>query len=87
MLNPRDIDVKKVCNEEVYKEVSERMNISMSRVKDIIEHISSMSRECIAIGKFDTIRYPYLGKLQVNTRYLQAFQNKTITNKTNEGQE
>ena len=66
----------KICNEELYEEVSRRLNVSVSTVKEIIQHVSSITKLHIVSSRLDTIRYPHLGKFRVNMRHLQAVENR-----------
>ena len=73
--------MRETCNEEVYHEVSDRVNVSVSKVREIAKFIARYTHTRISIGRMDIIRYPGLGSFKPSIEYLQRVQEINGENK------
>ncbi len=63
--------MENICNQELYDEVARELNISSDEVEKIVKAQSQYTRHIIEVGKFEGIRYVYLGKIAAKTRKVQ----------------
>ena len=64
---------RKLCNEELYKEVAEEFSLTSEMVRDIIvEGQSKFTTVIMKSGTFDSIRWPYLGVFKAKTKLIQV---------------
>lgn len=59
------------CNEELYEETAEELDISISLVKEIVHANSQFIRRVIETGGFENVILPYLGKVKSKPRSVQ----------------
>lgn len=81
---------QKICNEELYDEVSRELDIHKDIVKEVIHTQSIFTLNTIKRGLFESIRYVYLGKITIKLGKLKSMlrrveennkkKNGTITN-------
>ena len=76
MLNP-----DKICNKELYAEVAKELNESESLVEEIIKIQSKFTIEVMERGAFETILYPYLGKIKPRLKKVQMINHMQGANK------
>lgn len=69
-----------ICNESLISFTSEELGISEDVVREVVEFQGEESERVIKRGGFETIRLPYLGKLEANHRKVQKL-NTIITKK------
>lgn len=69
---------RKICNEEIYEEISEEEGIPISLVKDIHSAHSKFTVTIIKIGAFESIIYPYLGKIKAKLGAVKNIMSKMI---------
>lgn len=62
---------RKYCNEEIYEEVSEELKINIDLVKEVISANSEYTVRVIHQGAFESVIYPYLGKIKAKLRSIQ----------------
>jgi hypothetical protein len=62
---------KRFCNEEIYEEVSEELQLPIDLVKEVGQAHSEFSKMIIETGAFENITLPYLGKLKAKLRSVQ----------------
>ena len=62
---------RKIINEELYEQVSEELNIPIHLVKDVISAHSEFTATTIKVGAFESIIFPYLGKVKAKLRTVQ----------------
>jgi len=62
---------KRFCNEEIYEEVSEELQVDINLVREISKAHSEFARQIIETGAFESIILPYLGKIKAQTRKVQ----------------
>lgn len=61
----------KTCNEDLYQEVAEELEISPSRVREAVTFMSKFIAEEIKSEKMENIYIPYFGKFKVRVKYIQ----------------
>lgn len=72
MLNYEKVNKERViCNDEIYEEVSEEFEIDINLVKEVIEANSKFTRKVIERGAFESVIFPYLGKIKAKLRSVQ----------------
>lgn len=80
----RNVDYKKIneekryCNEQVIQEVAEKLNLSYSLVKSVIDAQSKFTSNVIKGGGLETIVMPYLGKFKVSPTKIQKMMAKGL---------
>lgn len=62
---------KRFCNEEIYEEVSEELQLDISLIKEVAKAHSEFARVTIETGAFESIILPYLGKLKAKLKSVQ----------------
>lgn len=71
MKEKKKIDQNQVCNDILYKEVSQELGVSEVLVREIVQVQSEFTKMIIQRGEFEAIRYVYLGKIEANYRKVQ----------------
>lgn len=66
---------KKIINEEIYQEIAEEMNMPIERVREIHNAHSEFTVKIIHTGAFESVIYPYLGKVKAKLRTVQKVTN------------
>lgn len=59
---------KKYCNKEVYEEVAEKLGITPELVEEIYNAQSEFAAKIVRRGGFESITFPYLGKIKAKLR-------------------
>jgi len=67
-INSKD---KRFCNEEIYEEVSEELQVDINLVHEVAKAHSEFSKMIIETGAFENITLPYLGKLKAKLKSVQ----------------
>jgi len=62
---------KRFCNEEIYEEVSEELQLPLELVQEVAKAHTDFSRMIIETGAFESITLPYLGKLKAKLKSVQ----------------
>ncbi len=73
---------KEFANDSIYEEVSNKLNIPLSKVKEYIkEGFFKSIKEEMESGCFNDICIPYLGKLKFNEKKFKAINYYSKLNK------
>jgi len=67
---------KRFCNEEIYEEVSEELQVDLSLVQEVAKAHTEFSRMIIETGAFESVTLPYLGKLKAKLKSVQKMTGK-----------
>ncbi len=59
---------KRYCNEQVYYEVAENLEVPEQLVKDIFNAQSEFTAKIIKRGAFESVTFVYLGKIKAKLR-------------------
>lgn len=59
------------CNEQLYRETAEELNVNIELVKDIVNVQSEFTKDTIKKGAFESIRYVYLGGIKAKHSKVQ----------------
>lgn len=62
---------RKYCNEDIYDEVSEELKVNINLVKEVVSANSEYTVSIIHQGAFESVIYPYLGKIKAKLRSIQ----------------
>lgn len=73
---------RKIANEEIYEEIAEELNIPIELVKEVHNAHSDFTIKIIITGAFESIIYPYLGKIKAKLRSVQKVTNMLGKKKT-----
>lgn len=63
--------MEKVCNNELYLEVSKELELNEGLIKDIIQAQSQFTKMIMERGAFEGVRYVYLGKICAKLKKVQ----------------
>ena len=63
--------VVKICNDQLYREVAEELDISPARVREAVSFQSKFIAEHILSGSLENFYIPYFGKFKVRVKYIQ----------------
>lgn len=66
---------RKICNEEIYDEIAEEEDLSPQLVKEILTAHSSFTITIVKIGAFESVIFPYLGKVKAKLRAIKHITN------------
>lgn len=69
---------KRFCNDDLIREVAEKLNISEQLVKEVVEAQAKLAAKTIKSGGLETVILPYLGKLKVNPYHIQKLMAKSM---------
>lgn len=61
----------KICNDSLYREVADELDISPSRVREAVAFQSRFIAELIKQGSMENFYIPYFGKFKVRVKYIQ----------------
>jgi hypothetical protein len=64
------------CNEECYRRVALKMNLSVKEVKEVVDHFLSYTQQRMKEGAFHGVRFPYLGSIQPRLDFIQIWFDK-----------
>lgn len=56
---------QKICNDDLYDEVSKEMDIPIDIIKEVVHTQSIFTLNTIKRGLFESVRYVYLGKITI----------------------
>jgi hypothetical protein len=58
-------------NEQLYEFTSKETGVDITQVKDIIKQQSVFTKHIIEVGAFESVIYPYLGKMKAKLKKVQ----------------
>lgn len=61
----------KTCNVDLYQEVAEELELSVSRVREAVDYMSKFIAEEIKSERLENMYIPYFGKFKVRVKYIQ----------------
>lgn len=63
--------IDKYCNEELYRETADELDVHIDLVKDVVNVQSEFTKKIIKKGFFESIRYVYLGAIKPRHKKIQ----------------
>lgn len=78
-VNYKELNEKKrFCNNDVYHEVSEELNLPTALIQLVADSQSKFTASTMKAGGMESITMVYLGKFKVNPRQVQKMMGKSM---------